>query len=851
MSAAPLQPDYEAAWDFLQRFHPGRPIVVSGITLDKKSIPTDTFNPNERTRFLKWVAACAAMPANIYFSVGEPLASVTKKMERAEIKAVHYLHVDVDPRAGESLAQEQERILNLLRNPPAPLPPPTIIVYSGGGYQGYWKLSEPLPVDGVEAVAEDIKLYNVQLERVLGGDNCHDISRIMRVPWTVNEPDAKKIKKGRVAALAEVIEWHDDRVYDIARFTKAVVVQSGIASGCGIGDAPKIKAPGNVRTFTHVDEIGERVSDEVKVFIVNGENPNAPGHFPSRSEGLFWVVCELVRAGVDDETIYAVLMNRDWRISDSVLEKGRDAERYALRQIERAKEDATDPMLREFNDKHAVIGSQGGKCFIIEEQFDPMLERARLVKQGFDHFRNRYMNRTVDLGEKKDKKGNVIGRIEMSAAEWWLRHEDRRQYETIVFAPGRDVPGSYNLWRGFGCDAKPGDCGLFLDHIRDIVCGGVEAYYRFYVGWMADCVQNPGRPAESNILMYGKQGCGKTIVPYFFGKVFGRHYMMVNSSGLVTGRFNAHLRDVVLLFADEAFFAGNKQDSDILKTIITSKELVVEEKGHTPEVHPNFLHLMMATNKEWAINAEFGDRRNFVLNVLPDKIGNRDYFDAIVAQMESGGCEALLHHLLTYDLKAAKWDRRDVPKTDALRDQQDQSMPWDVEAVIYMATYGLSQDARVDRAWNMGRPDEFHPESGKDRIGQWEYLRNVLQLKSEGRKVSSYKFAEAMRKWGFARVEDIRNEGGVVWKAPPLPELRRKIDEHTGKVREWPGGADASWGWAESSGIPDYYTADRDAARQQVEEAKALRDSVGAEVFDRILRAGIALGKAGGNEVPF
>lgn len=841
-TATPLQPDFGASWDFLQRFHPGRLVVVTGISLDKKSIPTETFGPDDRAKFLEWVAACAAIPANLYFSVGEPMSAATKKMERTDIRAVHYLHVDIDPRAGEDHAAERERILALLRNPPGGLPAPTLIVFSGGGYQAYWQLAEPLPVDGSLEVAEDLKRYNLQLERILGGDNCHDISRIMRIPGTVNVPDAKKTKKGRTEALAALVEWHADRVYPIAQFVKAPLVQS--SPNGDDGPAPTIKAPGNVRQFGHVDELGAGVSDQVKVCIVNGCDPSSPDHFPSRSEALFWVCCELVRAGVDDETIYAVLMNRDWRISDSVTEKGSGAQRYALRQIERAKEDAIDPALRELNDKHAVIGSQGGKCFIIEEQFDPVLERSRLVKQGFDHFRNRYLNRTIDLGEKKDRKGNVVGRVEMPVGEWWLRHPQRRQYETIIFAPGREIPSSYNLWRGFGYEAKPGECGLFLDHIRNIVCGGVEDYYRFFVGWMADCVQNPGRPAESNILMRGEQGCGKSIVPVFFGKVFGRHYMMVNHSGLVTGRFNAHLRDVVLLFADEAFFAGNKQDTDILKAIITSKELVVEEKQHTPEVHPNFIHLMMATNKDWAINAEFGDRRNFVLNVLPDMIGNRAYFDAMVKQMESGGYEALLHHLLTYDLKAAKWDRRDVPKTDALRDQQDRSMPWDIEAVIYMASSGLYPDAV-----RPGHPDQFHPENGKDRIGQWEHLRNALQLKGEGRKVSSYKFAEAMRKWGFARM-DAHTEQGVVWQAPPLPELRRKIDEHTGNAREWPGGPDAPWGWGAPQ-IGDYRQAEREAALQLVKEAKALRDSVGAEVFDRILRAGISLGKAGGEDRPF
>lgn len=82
----PLQPDFAASWAFLQRFHPGRLIVVTGITLDKKSIPTETFGPDDRAKFLEWVAACAAMPANLYFSVGEPMAPATKKLERTDIR---------------------------------------------------------------------------------------------------------------------------------------------------------------------------------------------------------------------------------------------------------------------------------------------------------------------------------------------------------------------------------------------------------------------------------------------------------------------------------------------------------------------------------------------------------------------------------------------------------------------------------------------------------------------------------------------------------------------------------------------------------------------------------------------
>ena len=684
-----LQPNYQLAWDFLTRFHPGRLIVVTGITLDKKSIPTETFGPDQEKEFKKWVAACALMPANIYFSVGEPMSRATKKLERTDIKAVHYLHVDLDPRTGEDIPTEQARILALLQNPPGGLPKPTCIVYSGGGYQAYWKLTEPLAVDGVMEVAEELKLYNLQIERILGADNCHDVSRIMRVPGTINVPDAKKVKKGRTPALSELIEFHDDRVYDIKGFVKATMISAGggVASGAGIGSAPKIKAPGNIKRLQHVDDLGTNVHEKCKQCIVNGYIPDdpkgqtagSPDHFPSRSERLLWVVCELTRAGVENDTIYAVITDPDFKISDSILDKGAGAERYALRQIERAAEEAVNPMLRELNDKHAVIENFGGQCVVVEEVMDEVLNRVRLTKQDFSNFRNRYMNRQVVVGQKTTKSGNTVDQ-EMPAGEWWLRHTQRRQFHKIIFAPGKDIPGAYNLWRGFGCEARPGDCQMFLDHIHDIVCGGNEDYYRYFIAWMANCVQNPSDQGHSAIVMRGKQGCGKSIVPTLFGLLFGRHYLMVNKSEHLVGHFNYHLRDVVLLFADEAFFAGDKANESTLKTIVTERTLTIERKGVDAETSANCIHLMMASNEKWVVPAGPDDRRYFVLDCLPDRVGDRDYFTKMVRQMETGGGkEALLHYLMTYDIKGSGVDIRDVPKTEALRQQKALSMDIDTE----------------------------------------------------------------------------------------------------------------------------------------------------------------------------
>ncbi len=47
---------------------------------------------------------------------------------------------------------------------------------------------------------------------------------------------------------------------------------------------------------------------------------------------------------------------------------------------------------------------------------------------------------------------------------YWLQHPQRRQYERIVFSPGRKEQDdkSFNLWRGFSVEPRPGDCSKFL-----------------------------------------------------------------------------------------------------------------------------------------------------------------------------------------------------------------------------------------------------------------------------------------------------------------------------------------------------------------------------------------------------
>ena len=671
-----VQPDTAAALAFLTWAYPAGPWTLTAIHPNKKNMETATFSDTlpealKLAAAQDWIARHNGT-MNLYWQVNPASKALRKKAEREDIEALSWLHVDIDPRAGEELEAERARALKLLMEPPEGVPAPSVIVFSGGGFQGFWRLKEPVRLNGVLERAEEAKRWNQQLEILFGADHCHNVDRIMRLPGTVNIPDEKKKKKGRTETLASVVERHDDRVYDIKQFNQAPKVQAGAPKGfSGGAGGVQVQAPGNVVRVQELSELDAwGVPERVKVIIVQGRHPDeTKPKDDSRSAWLFDVLCNLVRAKVPDDVIYSLITDPDYGISDSVLDKGSNAERYALRQMERAHEEAIHPVLRDFNERFAVIGNIGGKCRIVEEVMDEALNRSRLTRQSFDDFRNRYMQPRVVVDPNPENPKT------MGAGQWWLMHPNRRYYDKLVFNPKEDrvQPGAYNLWRGFGLLPRAGQAHeAFLEHTRSVICGGDEKLYDYLIKWCARSVQLPWLPGEVAVVLRGGMGIGKGQWVSWLQKIWGRHSLHITHSNHLVGNFNAHLRDCCMLFADEAFFAGDKKNESILRTLITEKTVMIEGKGVDAELQPNYIHLVMASNSQWVIPAGMDERRYYVLDVSAEQQRNYGYFDKFIEARDHGGVENLLHYLQTMDLSG--YNVRDVPNTKALQEQKMYSM---------------------------------------------------------------------------------------------------------------------------------------------------------------------------------
>jgi len=670
-----MQGESKRSIEFLKRWNAQGPWVLTSISTDRKGITTTTFSSSEEKEMLSWLNKFNG-ERNIYFSVNTVKGKAASKANKEDISSAEWLHVDIDPTDGQDIKEERERALSMLTDRlPKGVPDPTCIVFSGGGYQAFWRLKEPVQIDGDIKKAEEFELYNKRLEQIFGGDHCHNVDRIMRLPGTVNIPDAKKRKKGRVEELAVLLQFTKN-TYDLDQFKRAAAVQISSDSSARDGGeyGQSLDIPGNVERVQDLSELDTwNVPDRVKIIIAQGMHPDQPKKDDnSRSAWLFDCVCSLIRCGVPDAVIYSLITDSDWGIASSVVELRGGADRYARRQIKRAKEYCEDPNLTMMNDRHAVIGNIGGKCRVIEEINDEVLHRSRITLSSFEDIRNRYSHIQVQVGTT-DKGLPVM----QSLGKYWLNSQSRRQYDTMKFMPQGDRPGVYNLWRGFNVEPRPGDCGIYLDHIRENVCSGNIHYYEYVIKWMARAVQTPASPGEVAIVLRGGKGTGKSLFATVFGRLFGRHFLHVANPSHLVGNFNAHLRDVIGLFADEAFFAGDKRHESVLKMLVTEDSIPIEAKGVDVETYPNYVHLIMASNDPHVIRATGDERRYFVLDMGERRKQDKKYFKDLLTQMESGGYEALLYYLQSIDL--SDFQVRDVPDTEALQEQKLLSMSIDEE----------------------------------------------------------------------------------------------------------------------------------------------------------------------------
>lgn len=382
---------------------------------------------------------------------------------------------------------------------------------------------------------------------------------------------------------------------------------------------------------------------------------------------------------------------------------------------------------------------------------------------SFEDFRNFHLNCTVDVGDKKVPLGH-----------WWLRHPDRRQYRGLTFEPAaeREINGRLNLWRGWGVKPRAGDWSLMRRHIVEVLASGNAAHADYITKWIAWTVQHPAERAQAALVFKGARGTGKGTLGNALCRIFGQHGTHISTAEHLAGRFNGHLRDACFLFADEAYWPGDKGAEGSLKRLVTEPDLFIEAKGKDGVTVPNMLHVMMASNDDWVVPAGEDERRYAVFAVSDCRKQDEKWFGPLNRQMEDGGYEAMLFDLMRMDI--GDWHPRRVIRTEALVEQQSRGLgpedAWWIELLQTGVLWGADPKRpswAVSNGYEEGK-ETFNGTRTVKRRCLYDQAREVSpRLKS----VSDHMLGRALTAFGCSNDHHVMRRRG--WQFPALIDARR------------------------------------------------------------------------------
>ena len=325
---------------------------------------------------------------------------------------------------------------------------------------------------------------------------------------------------------------------------------------------------------------------------------------------------------------------------------------------------------------------------------------------------NNYFKREIEideLGNENFKGYRVFNRTDLIGAyehEWYWRTnpetgrrkkqkyisewiEDRniqRKDRTDILPPPLYCPPNVlNLWKPSEYEGRQFEetdarynseaVDAWIYHIG-IICDHDKLAEEYVLNWFAHLLQKPAEKPETCIVITGKQGTGKTIMLDPIKKIMGGGYFeSSNPERDVWGNFNPMMASSMLVVLSEtdkrnAFGADGK-----IKALKTDKELTIRNLHQAPYVIRSHHRFIIPTNHGDPVFLEEGQRRDMIIKMSLELIGNRKYFTDYAALW---GIENNLISLYSYLMKRdiSNWVFRDIPKTDYQKDLEGFSRPF-------------------------------------------------------------------------------------------------------------------------------------------------------------------------------
>ncbi len=331
--------------------------------------------------------------------------------------------------------------------------------------------------------------------------------------------------------------------------------------------------------------------------------------------------------------------------------------------------------ISKFNKYYAFIDLKGKAFIVYRVRTKEGLVMTNMSKwQDFKTLNNNIRIPDINYKTKKPK-------LEIKPfTTIWENSPTRRQYQGAEFEPfpGVDFLGialpegtHYNDYTGLSISPSTGECDLIFDHIQHTLCKGSREGYEYVLNWIARMFQDPNKQGETALVFRSKQGAGKgVILERILQKTFANHSVVFSDSRQLIDNFNGLLASSIYVYSNEAIWGGEKSYVGPLKALITDRTLIREDKFMPKSIGSNCTHLIITSNEEWVIPTDVDDRRFVMFDVCNGRIGDHQYFKALVNQIDNGGREAFSYAMLNRDITNFNPAERPVIDSQLLIDQK-------------------------------------------------------------------------------------------------------------------------------------------------------------------------------------
>ena len=370
-------------------------------------------------------------------------------------------------------------------------------------------------------------------------------------------------------------------------------------------------------------------------------------------------------------------------------------------------------VLENMNKKHAIL-SHTGQIKVMGTEATRNSNHKEYVFPSTDDFKKRYKNERYFV-RKFDAKGKPI-LAEMDIGTAWELWEHRRQYDGIDFHPYDDRSSRYdddivwdywddwdsatkeNGWvgekvkRGLSkfmdigvlnnlstitqdTDALEG-CNLWVHNVRENVLGNYKGenharFFHYLICWCSRTLTHHGKDRAKIVpVLKGNQGTGKGMFASRYGELFGKHFLHIMNSNQIGQRFNMQMMDALLVYVNEAVFAGSQVIRTLLKGLITEDEIQLEQKYLPSFMGKSHMRFIYSSNEDWVVPIEWDNRRYWMLEVTNSLSGvaKDEYFGRLMKQWDLIGKESLYKFLTSdriMDMAAEVRFESEMPLTSA------------------------------------------------------------------------------------------------------------------------------------------------------------------------------------------